>query len=205
MTKTDRAPVTESSTLALKALSHPDRLRMLGLLQFDGPDTASGLARRMSLNSGATSYHLRQLAKYGFIEPADDMGNKRDRFWRARADAGVYDPVGLEGEAQDAAMAMVAGLISQHVLLLQRALGQFPSQPKEWQAASNVSDYTLRLTADEAFELKEELTALLWKKVEENRPREEDASETERQFMVMLHAFPRPRLDDDGAGGGSNG
>ncbi|MBO9578980.1 MAG: helix-turn-helix transcriptional regulator, partial [Microbacteriaceae bacterium] len=41
----------------LKALSHPMRLRMLGLLRQDGPATAPTLAERLGLNSGATSYH----------------------------------------------------------------------------------------------------------------------------------------------------
>jgi DNA-binding transcriptional ArsR family regulator len=45
---------------ALRALSHPVRLRMLGLLRSEGPSTASRLAERLGLNSGATSYHLRK-------------------------------------------------------------------------------------------------------------------------------------------------
>lgn len=184
-------------TTALKALAHPERLRMLGILRFDGPDTASGLARRMGLNSGATSYHLRQLAKYGFIEPADDIGNKRDRWWRARADVGSIDPIDLEGDAQQAAMAMVAGLISQHVLLMQRALGQFPDQPPEWQAASNVSDYTYSMTADEALAFKEKVLAMLWDQMQESPASRESKSPDEKQFMVMLHAFPFPGLEDD--------
>ena len=55
---------------ALRALSHPVRLRLLGLLRMDGPSTASALATRLGLNSGATSYHLRQLAQHGFVVDA---------------------------------------------------------------------------------------------------------------------------------------
>ncbi|WP_336619167.1 helix-turn-helix domain-containing protein [Defluviimonas aestuarii] len=69
---------------------HPDRLRMLGLLRVGGPATATGLAERMDLNSGATSYHLRQLASYGFIEAVDELGTQRERWWRARHDATLY-------------------------------------------------------------------------------------------------------------------
>jgi DNA-binding transcriptional ArsR family regulator len=46
----------------LKALSHPVRVQMLGILRIDGPATATMLASRLGLNTGATSYHLRQLA-----------------------------------------------------------------------------------------------------------------------------------------------
>ena len=53
---------------AIRALSHPLRVRLLDLLRFDGPSTATLLARRVGESSGATSYHLRQLARHGFIE-----------------------------------------------------------------------------------------------------------------------------------------
>ena len=51
----------------LRALSHPTRLRMLKLLRIEGAATATQLAGRLGLNTGATSYHLRQLAEHGFI------------------------------------------------------------------------------------------------------------------------------------------
>ena len=73
-----KAPTREITRIvpdatALKALTHPLRLRMLGMLRIDGPATATGLAERLGLNSGATSYHLRQLAQHGFIEEAADQ------------------------------------------------------------------------------------------------------------------------------------
>ena len=71
----------------LRALSHPVRLRMLGLLRTEGPATATSLAQRLGLNTGATSYHLRQLAQHGFIEEDPERGTGRDRWWRAAHDA----------------------------------------------------------------------------------------------------------------------
>src|ERR671910_2485991 len=67
----------------LRALSHPVRLRMLGLLRIEGPATATTLATRLGLNTGATSYHLRHLAQHGFIVDDSERGNARDRWWRA--------------------------------------------------------------------------------------------------------------------------
>lgn len=42
------------------------------------------LARELDLNTGATSYHLRELARYGFIEevPKDSPVHGRERWWR---------------------------------------------------------------------------------------------------------------------------
>jgi len=68
---------------SLKAVAHPLRLRLLGALRIEGPATATDLARKLGESSGATSYHLRQLAKYGFIEDDPEQPNARDRRWRA--------------------------------------------------------------------------------------------------------------------------
>lgn len=68
---------------ALRGLVHPIRLRLLDLLQADGPATASGLGQRIGQSSGVTSYHLRVLAEHGFIAEDETRGNARDRWWRA--------------------------------------------------------------------------------------------------------------------------
>ena len=71
------------SGAGLRALSHPTRLRMLMLLRLEGPATATQLAQQLKLNTGATSYHLRQLAEHGFIEEDHERGDARDRWWKA--------------------------------------------------------------------------------------------------------------------------
>src|SRR4051794_33088457 len=68
---------------SLKALAHPLRLRLLRALRAHGPATSSGLGRRLGESSGATSYHLRQLARHGFVEEDTARGNGRDRWWRS--------------------------------------------------------------------------------------------------------------------------
>lgn len=66
----------------LRGLVHPIRVRLLNLLETDGPATASQLGRRIGESSGTTSYHLRILAELGFVEDDPEQGNGRDRFWR---------------------------------------------------------------------------------------------------------------------------
>src|SRR3954453_21336811 len=68
---------------ALRGLVHPVRLRLLDLLQADGPATATSLGQRIGQSSGVTSYHLRVLAEHGFIVEDEARGNARDRWWRA--------------------------------------------------------------------------------------------------------------------------
>src|SRR3954471_4188633 len=69
---------------ALRALAHPLRNRLLGYLRLHGPATASQLGRVVGESSGSTSYHLRQLAEYGFVEEVEGRGTARERWWRAR-------------------------------------------------------------------------------------------------------------------------
>ncbi|HEY2790976.1 MAG TPA: helix-turn-helix transcriptional regulator, partial [Micromonosporaceae bacterium] len=83
---------------ALTALAHPVRVRLVRLLREHGPSTASKLAATLDLNSGATSYHLRQLATAGLVEEAEDLGNKRDRWWRAKVRALYFDTDAFQRE-----------------------------------------------------------------------------------------------------------
>lgn len=66
---------------ALRALAHPVRLRILDELVDSGPATATELAERVDESPANCSWHLRQLARYAFIEPAGG-GKGRQRPWQ---------------------------------------------------------------------------------------------------------------------------
>lgn len=68
---------------ALKALAHPRRQAMLQHLELHGPATSATLARALDLNTGATSYHLRELARHGFVQDIPERAQGRERWWRA--------------------------------------------------------------------------------------------------------------------------
>jgi DNA-binding transcriptional ArsR family regulator len=71
----------------LKAISHPLRLRLMGALRTAGPATASELGRRLGESSGATSYHLRQLERFGFVGDDAEQPSGRERRWCALHDS----------------------------------------------------------------------------------------------------------------------
>ena len=71
----------------LKAVSHPLRLRLLGRLRTGGPATASQLGRALDESSGSTSYHLRQLERFGFVGDDDEQPSGRERRWKALHDS----------------------------------------------------------------------------------------------------------------------
>ena len=88
----------------LRAMTHPLRLRLLGTLIKDGPATASELARRLGESSGATSYHLRILAKYVFIEDDAERNRGRER-WSAGGRPRAGPPVHVRARALAPALA----------------------------------------------------------------------------------------------------
>lgn len=173
----------------LRALAHPTRLKMLMLLRLEGPATATGLAGRLQLNTGATSYHLRQLAEHGFIEEDAERGDARDRWWRAAHQgtrAGLRFGTAEEAESAESYLQSVAMMYTESLM---QAVAEHRYLPKPWQDASTTSDWHLRLTPDRAEQLTDALAALI-----DSWSEQEDAEDTEgaADFVVNLNAFPRP-------------
>lgn len=172
----------------LKALSHPGRLRMLGLLRTEGPATATQLALRLGLNSGATSYHLRQLEKHGFVVEDQERGNARDRWWRAAhqttrtGSTSATSPE--EHDTYDAYLQSVAIVYAEQV---QRSLEERRLLPLEWEQAGDLSDWNKQMTPARAAALVQALHELVesWDDDAEGTPDAET-------FTVNLNAFLRP-------------
>jgi DNA-binding transcriptional ArsR family regulator len=200
-----RDPVTVETITpepaALRALSHPVRLRILGLLRLDGPATATSLAARLDLNSGATSYHLRQLATHGFVVDAPERGNGRDRWWQAAHRSTLTTPeTEATPEGRDAADAFGQAVAVVHTEQLQRAVEERPLLPDAWRRASTLSDWQLRLTPRRAEELLTALVALVdgWQQVSGvgdaagDGAGEAAGDDPAELFSVVLHTYPRP-------------
>lgn len=186
----DRPNSYRPSAAQLRALAHPVRLRMLGILRSDGPATASGLALRLGLNSGATSYHLRQLAQAGFIAEDASLGNNRERWWRAahqstRAELAELD----DPQDRSAHGAFRRVLVSRQVEILTAAADELGELPRAWADATTNSDWTMRLTQERAVELRDRLVAVL-DEAAANEAAPDDPDTAEVTFQ--LHAFPRP-------------
>lgn len=170
---------------ALKALSHPARLRMLGVLRSEGPATATSLAQRLGLNTGATSYHLRQLERHGFVTEDTSRGNARDRWWEAAHQATKAAP-GEEPEQRDAVGAFVQAVAVVHTEQLQRAVEELDLLPDAWRRASTFSDWGIRLTPTKARKLVKAISEVIMAAEED----EDDPQAAD--FLVTLHAYPRP-------------
>lgn len=190
MTEREISRIVPDAT-ALKALAHPVRMRMLGMLRLDGPATATQLAERLGLNSGATSYHLRQLALHGFIED-EPRGSKRDRWWRARHESTSFIEKEAEGEKLEAGVAFLQAALTWQVGVMQQALQEFTELPARWRKASTNSDFTVAMTPEAAEKLTSTVRNLLWEAMRNGPAPGEPLPEGTELFTVMLHAFPLP-------------
>jgi DNA-binding transcriptional ArsR family regulator len=183
----ERTTITPTAA-GLRALSHPTRLKILKRLRLQGPATATVLAGELGLNTGATSYHLRQLADHGFVEEDTDRGDARDRWWKAahQSTRANLDEQRSEEEADTAeAYLRTVALMYTETLMQYAAEHRFLPQP--WKDASTTSDWNLRLTPPQARELVDTLASL----IDSWADRETVADDAE-MFMVNLNAFPQP-------------
>lgn len=192
MTKLRDVPRIVPEVTALKALAHPDRLRILGSLRISGASTATKLAQRFGLNSGATSYHLRQLAMHGFIEPALDLGNARERWWRATHESTVYETAELKGDDLEAGLAFSQAVLSVHAHMLQRAQEAYRDLPVAWRKASTNSDFIIPLTAPAAEALTQRIFDLLMEAKAASPPTGTALPPDTMPMAYVLYAFPYP-------------
>jgi DNA-binding transcriptional ArsR family regulator len=179
---------TVDDPLRLRALAHPLRMRLLGLLRLDGPATASGLAARVGESSGSTSYHLRQLARHGFIERAEELDRGRERWWRASDESTVFQA----GDFADSPESVLLSTTYQqqvlhlHTALVAQYLDEQDTWRSEWTNAASLSDYWVRLTPERLTDLRADMLRLI---AEAEVADEEEVSNTER-VAVVVHAVP---------------
>ncbi|MFJ8624712.1 helix-turn-helix domain-containing protein [Kitasatospora sp. NPDC093550] len=180
----------------MRAMAHPVRMQLVGLLRKHGPSTATKLAAQLGLNSGATSYHLRQLAAAGFVEEDRERGNARERWWRSAQRLTVWTGDEMADEEPDAAVGFLRSVLAAHTLTGQRALDAFETMPREWRRVTDFSDLILQLTPAET----ERLAGELWEVVGRYRriDAEGPAPEGSEQVSVILHVLPDPSTTTEG-------
>ncbi|MER5336206.1 helix-turn-helix domain-containing protein [Micromonospora sp. NPDC002717] len=174
----------------VRVLAHPLRMRLLGTLRLDGPATATALAEKLDTNTGATSYHLRQLAEAGLVAEDPDRGTGRQRWWRAAHDISSFDPTDYDDDPDTrAAVQWIQGeQVRQIVELAERWMADAPGHPPQWRDAAGTSDMVLTLSPARL----EALNGELWQVLQ--RYHDEAAAHAEpdaRSVHVFLMAFPR--------------
>ncbi|MEV0584987.1 helix-turn-helix domain-containing protein [Nonomuraea sp. NPDC050310] len=186
---------------ALKSFAHPLRLRIYELLEEHGPLTATKLAGLLDENTGATSYHLRELARHDMIEIAEGLGRGKEKYWRITPGGFSTGEPWKEPDAGavHAAQLLIDRTLGQRAEELARWRQEAASTPEEWVRGSVLGRRSLRLTSAEMHEMASEVLEVL-DRFRVAAERRESPAETAR-VVVHFDVFP-VGVTEGGSGGG---
>jgi DNA-binding transcriptional ArsR family regulator len=178
-----------SDARTMRALAHPVRLALLDALGLHGPLTATQAGELIGESPTTCSFHLRQLAKYGFVEEAGG-GPGRSRPWRRTVDGTRFSSVQESTET-----AVAAGVLER--MLRERNLERYhdwienrASYPAEWREAASNSEHVLWMTPEELQQLNEELLELLVPRFRERRSDPDARPAGALPVELLLLSFP---------------
>jgi DNA-binding transcriptional ArsR family regulator len=153
----DKAPLI-TDPQRLRALAHPLRNELLDVLRTEGEATATQCAERTGESVASCSFHLRMLAKYGFIESAERKG--REKPWRlaVRSFTATAD---FEDPASMFALREVSSLvIEREAQRLRDWVGRSGEESQEWIEASTLATSAFWATAEEMAEVSRAIAEL---------------------------------------------
>jgi predicted transcriptional regulator len=175
---------------AMRAVAHPVRIALLEVLGTEGPLTATQAGELIGESPTTCSFHLRQLAKYGFIEEVAGVAGRK-RPWRLVHTGLTYSDVSDDPETRLAASALSRVLHDFYLDRLKEGLELRRDISPEWQKTTGASEFLLYVTADELRELDESVTALIKPYVERiGNPKKRPKGSI--PIEVLFFAYPRP-------------
>jgi hypothetical protein len=176
----------------IRVLAHPLRSRLLSQLRLNGPATATRLAEVLATNTGATSYHLRQLAEVGLVAEDAGAGHGRERWWRSAHDVTSWERDNFAGDpdAQAASDWLTSNFAHQLAERIEGWTKGVADEPEEWRSAAEFSDCILRLGPAQLTEMLGELNAVI------DRWRAQQPGPDARQVLLYLYPVPLPRSEE---------
>lgn len=185
----------EMDAPALKALAHPMRVQILQILRMQQRASVTSLARELGETTGATSYHLRQLARHGFVEefdagePGEKRAGRQQRWWRMAVDQ--VHMTGFDFLADEDTREAAGFLLREYHAERSRRLANWFATatrwPKAWQRASSDLDAGLELNPAQTRALADELAAVV------EKYRELTPGRGARRVDVQYAVFPVDR------------
>ncbi|MFE0375556.1 helix-turn-helix domain-containing protein [Streptomyces inhibens] len=189
-------PTRTMDARSLRGLAHPLRMRILELLTLDGPDTATGLGRRLGENTGTVSWHLRHLADHGFIAEETGRGTRRERWWQAVRVSHRLNTTEFRDDPD------TQGALSVYLdEIVRRGFHQVATYLAEdwdlvWRDAGMLSRWSdLRLTPSQLEALNAELTSVIDRHREATGGGDAAGGEEALPVMIQLQSFPRRERD----------
>jgi DNA-binding transcriptional ArsR family regulator len=182
-------PLRITDPRAMRALAHPARLAMMEHLALQGPATATECAEITGLSPSACSYHLRALARYGFVEEdRADATDGRHRPWRALAVS--FDVASVSDHpraARPAARMLLEAARSRSDQIRADYEEQEAAFPPDWRAAAGWLQDLLHVTPAELDQFRREVVELAGRY---RRPNSADRPADARRVVVVLDLIP---------------
>lgn len=178
---------------ALRAFAHPVRLQIMEELAKAGQATATELAERLDESAANCSWHLRQLAQYGFIEEAGG-GSGRQRPWKITIQSNRWGKPG-EGETElaRAGDAATEVIVDREVAAYRAWVATRHAAPDNWRDASFLDQSWDWMTAEELAAFKQDFFALVERHVLRHAIERADPAQRppgSRMIRLMAWAIP---------------
>ena len=182
-----------SDPKAIRALAHPLRLDLLQLLGAGGSATAAQCGRVLGVSQASCSFHLRQLAKYGFVEDAGPGRDRRERQWRvAHSRLSVRIGTGSDLAVRQEIEALVVQREMQAIIdYSRRPDGADP----EWQHKAGIVSAMAVLSPDDAAAIKEKWITLLTPYISRARTEGSQLQPGQRHVRYFMAATPLPERE----------
>ncbi len=144
----------------MRALAHPLRLTLIEQLGLAGTLTATEASEIVGESPANCSFHLRTLAKYGFVEEAGG-GQGRERPWRLAHRGVSYTDIHEDPETQLAAEALTETLVERWIGRIRRYFPARPSYPARWRDVTGFNEYVIYATPGELRQLDEDVQVIM--------------------------------------------
>jgi DNA-binding transcriptional ArsR family regulator len=179
-----------SDPKAIRALAHPLRLDLLQLLGAGGPATAAQCGRMLGVSQASCSFHLRQLAKYGFVDDAGPGPDRRERQWRVTHPR-LSVRTGTGGHA--VVRQQIEWLVAEREM---QAILDYSRRPdgadSEWRRKAGIVAGMAVLSPDDAAAIKEKWIALLEPYIARARAEGAGLRPGQRHVRYFMAAIPLP-------------
>lgn len=152
----EQSPGHVTDPITLRAVAHPMRLKLIGMVGINGTLTASQAAKELGSTPDVTAYHLRTLAKYGFVEDAGGA-SARERPWRLTQRALTFSWNG-EDPAGRAMTRVAHAEWFEHISHYEEHREEYPQEVRD---ASSATERVLFATPAEVVELVDKIRELL--------------------------------------------
>jgi DNA-binding transcriptional ArsR family regulator len=184
-----RNPVKLTDPKMMRALAHPARIAIWMHIGLRGSATATECAEVAGLSPSACSYHLRTLARYGFVEEdRTSAADGRERPWRARLLAfTMEDRPDTPPAGRVASRLLVENFRADAEETRVRYLDRKSEYPADWQAAAGEMFSVAHVTPEELDELRAKVLEVMAPYV---RLDEAERSPGALPVRLMLDMFP---------------